>query len=565
LKGSLTEIDESIFDGNTGITHLRVPDNCAGFKVSLLDKFQNLEEFEIVVSGNTPVVSGQNGQKGIVYNGDKTELLYVSASAFDEEHGSLVLPASLKKIDDRVFYNNTYLTSISFANITGDLEIGAYAFYGCTGLTGLSLPAGLTKLGEFAFAGCSNLVTLTFADGCNLSALPSGVFNNCSSLTAIRIPANVTEMPGYTATYTNGGEIYSLFGIFHGCSSLGAVTFETGSKCTKFGDYAFETNAGSVWTGTIQPSGKVSLNVLTTIEIPSSVTSIGAYAFIGAKISSITLPSSLTEIPEGLFYGCAELLSDGLTNKMTTIGDYAYYGCAGIGDEVIIPSSVTAIGKNAFEGCSSIEKLTVPNSVLEFGDSTFKDCSGLSELNFETLLLSLPDYMFRGCSSLGSFPLPASVRTFGYGFLQECGNLGSLTIDVSKMAEIPSYFVKDCESLSTLTFDNFESSVLSTIGKEAFYNTGLVSVELPDSVSTIGAYAFYGCSELTTLSGLDNVTTLEAISNNGGLVSYAFAYTKLSSITLSTELTALPAYLFYGSSQLSSISGIENVTSFGAY
>ena len=144
-----------------------------------------------------------------------------------------------------------YFYSSYFYCYTSDDVIGAYAFYGCSSLTSLTLPSNVTKIGESAFEGCSGLTSLTLPS--SVTSIGSSAFHGCSGLTSLTLPSSVTSI-GWSA--------------FSGCSGL------------------------------------------TSLTLPSSVTEIGAYAFYGcSSLASLTLPSSVTSIGSSAFYGCSGLTS----------------------------------------------------------------------------------------------------------------------------------------------------------------------------------------------------------------------------------------------------------------
>ena len=188
-----------------------------------------------------------------------------------------------------------YFYSSYFYCYTSDDVIGAYAFYGCSSLTSLTLPSNVTKIGESAFEGCSGLTSLTLPS--SVTSIGSSAFHGCSGLTSLTLPSSVTSI-GWSA--------------FSGCSGLTSLTLP--SSVTEIGGSAFYGCSG-----------------LTSLTLPSSVTEIGAYAFYGcSSLASLTLPSSVTEIGESAFEGCSSLTSLTLPSSVTSIGSSAFYGCSGL-------------------------------------------------------------------------------------------------------------------------------------------------------------------------------------------------------------------------------------------
>ena len=153
----------------------------------------------------------------------------------------------------------------------------------------------------------------------------------------------------------------------------------------KIGDYAFFRCSG-----------------LTSLTLPSGVTEIGDYAFFRCSgLTSLTIPSGVTEIGGNAFYCCSGLTSLTIPSSVTKIGDSAFDFCSGL-TSLTIPSSVTWIGDNAFSGCSGLTSLTLPSGVTEIGSRAFSGCSGLTSLTLPSSLTSIGDRAFRGCSGLTS-------------------------------------------------------------------------------------------------------------------------------------------------------------------
>ena len=139
---------------------------------------------------------------------------------------------------------------------------------------------------------------------------------------------------------------------------------------------------------------------MTSLIIPSSVTSIGYGAFRGCSgLTSLTIPSSVTSIGEGAFRGCSGLTSLTLPSGVTEIGDFVFEGCSGL-TSLTIPSSVTSIGESAFTGCSGLTSLTIPSGVTSIGNFAFLGCSGLTSIYvYPENLPELWTNIFNGCDA----------------------------------------------------------------------------------------------------------------------------------------------------------------------
>ena len=265
-------------------------------------------------------------------------------------------------------------------------------------------------------------------------------------------------------------------------------------------------------------------NRLKSITIPNSVTSIGELAFSYCNsLTSITIPNSVTSIGNGAFIGCSSLTSITIPNSVTKIGWHAFYGCSSL-TSITIPDSVTSIESWAFEDCSSLTSITIPNSVTSIGEGVFYDCSSLTSITIPNSITSIGVYAFRGCSSLTSITIPDSVTS------------------------IERYTFSGCSSLTSITIPNSVTS----IGKGAFYDcSSLTSITIPNSVTEIGDEAFKGCSSLKSFNGKFASSDGRCLIKDGELI--AFAPEGLTSYTIPNSTTSIGDYAFYGCDSLTSI------------
>ena len=157
--------------------------------------------------------------------------------------------------------------------------------------------------------------------------------------------------------------------------------------------------------------------LLTTVILPSSLLSIGQYAFHGCEsLRKITLPKSLSSIGRCCFWGCSKLESIVFPNSVTTFGDSALAHCTSL-SEVILPNSLTAIPCNTFSHCNSLKSLVTPDSETSIGMSAFSDCIGLTSINIPdnaTVATESDWHSFRGCTELEEISASNNMKVEDY-------------------------------------------------------------------------------------------------------------------------------------------------------
>ena len=160
---------------------------------------------------------------------------------------------------------------------------------------------------------------------------------------------------------------------------------------------------------------------MTSLTIPSSVTEIDNNAFEGCSgLTNMTIPSSVTWISGEAFSGCSGLTSLVIPSSVTSIGESAFSGCSGL-TSLTIPSSVTSIDNYAFEGCSSLTSLTIPSSVTSIGNYAFEGCSGLTSIYvYPEKTPKLGTDIFSGCDAK-KCKVYVPTGTYDYYWLSEFG------------------------------------------------------------------------------------------------------------------------------------------------
>ena len=248
----------------------------------------------------------------------------------------------------------------------------------------------------------------------------------------------------------------------------------------------------------------------------------------------------------GIYYNYLDGNNVAVTYRGNNYGYYYYSGAVTIPETVTYNGttySVTSIGNYAFTDCYSLTSITIPNSVTSIGWYAFSGCSSLTSINVD---VNNPNY----CSIDGVLFNKDKTTLIQYPI----GNTRTEYTIPNSVTSIGEYAFRDCSSLTSITIGNSVTS----IGRSAFYDcSSLTSITIPNSVTSIGDYALGYCSSLTSITIPNSVTSIG---------DYAFWYcSSLTSITIPNSVTSIGSSAFEGCSSLTSITIPKSVTSIGDY
>lgn len=251
------------------------------------------------------------------------------------------------------------------------------------------------------------------------------------------------------------------------------------------------------------------------------------YVFIdvASNITSITFPETLEKIGDNTLRNCSKLTEIVIQASVTSIGSSAFYNCSAI-ESINLPDNVTSIGRSAFYNCSSLQTIELPNGVTYIGRGAFQNCSQLQSINIPNSVTSIGDNAFSNCSAL-------QYNEYNNGkYLGNTSNQYLVLVDTITTDFTEFTINENCQTIHSSVFQNCSQ---------------LQSIEIPNSVTSIGGSAFSSCSSLQTIEIPNGVTYIGTGAFSG------CSLLKTVTFENNSQLTSIEMYTFQACNQLQSI------------
>lgn len=446
----------------------------------------------------------------------------------------IVIPSTVTSISNN---NVFYKTGIKTAGPIGgayDLKFGwtnvipDYAFNTMTNLETAVIPDGITSIGRYAFAE-SGLKTVSWP--ASVTEIKEGCFSRCNSMTDFTWPASVEEIPSNCFISSSAlirvvipdGVTRIKQSAFSYCTALKDITVP--SSVTSIENDAFYktviTSAGPIggnydykfgWTKEIPTNAFYDMSNLTQVVIPDGITSVGNNAFKQSGLTSVSLPESVTTVGYQCFNNCNKLTEVNWSSNTATIPSSCFYYCTAL-TKIVLPEGVTTIEGSAFQSCRALKYVEMPSTVKSIANNAFYDTAITSagpkggDYDYQFGWTErIPDNAFRKMSKLTSTVIPEGITGIGsYAFGETGLKTISLPDSVTSVGTDCFYY---CRSLTNVTW----SANAVEIPKECFKQcTELTSFTVPNGVTSIKEYAFNANSKLTSITV---PATVASIANN---------------------------------------------------
>ncbi len=368
------------------------------------------------------------------------------------------------------------------------------------------------------------------------------------------------------------------------------VSIEIGTGITDIGNYDFYRF--SMLKSVTLPEGLTKIQSyafngctkLTGIDLPGTLTSIGKAAFNGAGLQSIDIPYGVITIDDNAFATCSSLQRVTLPNSLTTIGISAFQSDRLL-QTITIPESVITIKELAFSGCTAITEITISSGVASLGSQTFGGCSALETLTLPVELTVVGNGTFKDCNAITDVYYAGTSRDWSrivFDSGNECLNMAMIHCagDIAEGDWDSFYWILDENGHLTITGTGEMTSLYSESQETAWlaYKNQIRSAEIGSGITTVGSYAFHGCTKLESVTLANTLTLIgdHAFQDCNGLETIAIPVSvtaigtsafsncsKLTEIAVPAGVTGLEQATFSGCSALQTVTLPAGLTTVG--
>lgn len=409
-------------------------------------------------------------------------------------------------------------------------------------------PDGKYKVIEIAPEAFQNDVTTSVEIPGTVDYIPPGCFLHCENLRKVTFNLGVQEIGHEAFMYLQHLESV----VFKNTVTSDLTNGKQGTGCT-IGFWAF-----------------YGCKALTSVEMNHRVSYIGSGAFTDCcNLKNISNASRLYCIEDYAFSGCSSLEAFNIGDRVNYLGDYAFRNCTGL-ENVVIGSGVTHLGYLPFEGCTNLTSVSINSQDIFY--SSYNSSRSLVEVLGNQVkryiigdnVTYITDDAFEGCSGMTSITIGSGVTDFGFGVFQGCSNLTSVTIRSNAVLSASYHLMS--KIFGEQVKEYIIGETVTTIGDGVFSEcSSLTSITIPKSVTSIGLDAFSGCSSLATIKVAANNPNYDSRGNCNAIIE-----TKSNTLIVGCMNTIIPnsvvtigEYAFNGSCRMTEITIPESVTTIG--